>query len=149
MVYLDNAATTRVDDTVISAMNEIHVNQYANASSKHQFGKQLGKVIFEARESISERLNCNPSEIYFNSGATEGINTAIKGFVESNLHRGQHIITTNVEHKAVLETHKYLENIGVEVTYLEVDNKGVIELPTYDTVDFPQLLYTLFLYKAR
>lgn len=128
MIYLDNAATTKVSNEVISEMNVYHLSMYANASSKHVFGKEIKKTIDKSRGSIAELINCKESEIYFNSGATEGINMVLKGFVEANIEKGQHIVTTKVEHKATLETCSYLESIGIDVTYLDVDANGLIDI---------------------
>jgi len=128
MVYLDNAATTKVSDEVISEMNDYHLINYANPSSKHIFGKKIKTIIENSRKKIADFINCNNSEIYFNSGSTEGINTILRGYVEANIEKGGHIITTKTEHKAVLETCAYLETIGIEVTYLDVDKNGLIDL---------------------
>lgn len=128
MIYLDNAATTKVSEEVIHAMNDYHINVYGNPSSKHKFGRNVKTLIEKAKNHVSRLINCKESEVFFNSGATEGINTVLKGYVEANIDEGQHIITTQVEHKATLEACKYLENIGIEVTYLDVDANGLIDL---------------------
>ena len=83
---------------------------------------------YSIEEAISDLINCKKEEICFTSGATEAINMAFKGYAESNINLGNHIVTTKVEHKAVLEVCKYLENIGFDVTYLDVDNNGLIDL---------------------
>lgn len=124
--YLDNAATTKLDNRVLEGMMPYFTDLYGNASSIHKLGEQSKSAIEKARQTISSALNCNQKEIFFTSGSTESINLAIKGFVESNIHKGNHIITVKTEHKAVLETLKYLETKGIEVTYLEVDTDGLI-----------------------
>ena len=128
MIYLDNAATTKVDDIVINEMNNYHSKNYGNASSNHFHGVELKKKISQAKETISDLINCKKEEICFTSGATEAINMALKGYAESNINLGNHIVTTKVEHKAVLEVCKYLENIGFDVTYLDVDKNGLINI---------------------
>ena len=128
MIYLDNASTTKPSEEVINEMNNIQGSFYGNPSSKHFFGNIINKKIEKSRQIISELINCKSSEIIFNSGSTEGINTILRGYVEANIEKGNHIITTKVEHKAVLETCKYLENIGIEVTYLDVDKNGLINI---------------------
>lgn len=124
--YLDNAATTRLDKRVLDGMMPYFQDLYGNASSTHKLGEQSKSAVEKSREQISSDLNCNASEIIFTSGSTESINLAIKGFVESNSDKGNHIISVKTEHKAVLETLRYLETKGIEVTYLEVDTDGLI-----------------------
>ncbi len=126
--YLDNAATTKLDNRVLEGMMPYFTDLYGNASSTHKLGEKSKAAIENARKEISSAINCNTSEIIFTSGSTESINLAIKGFVESNSHKGNHIITVKTEHKAVLETLRYLETKGIEVTYLDVDSSGIISL---------------------
>jgi cysteine desulfurase len=126
--YLDNASTTKVDDRVLKAMLPYFTEIYGNASSNHDFGKQARNAIEASRKQVADLVNANPNEILFTSGATESINLALKGFVESNYEMGNHIITVKTEHKAVLATCEYLETKGVEVTYLDVDKEGLISL---------------------
>lgn len=128
LIYLDNAATTRMDSRVLEGMMPYFLDLFGNASSTHKLGEQSKKAVENSRDKISSALNCTPSEIIFTSGSTESINLAIKGFVESNSHKGNHIITVKTEHKAVLETLRYLETKGIEVTYLDVDSDGIISL---------------------
>ena len=99
---------------------------YGNASSNHSYGKIAKDAIDKSRIQIANLINASPNEIIFTSGATESINLALKGFVEANTHKGNHIITVKTEHKAVLATCEYLETKGYEVTYLEVDENGLI-----------------------
>jgi cysteine desulfurase len=124
--YFDNASTTKVDSRVLEAMLPYFSEIYGNASSNHYFGKESKQAIELSRKQVSKLINCNEGEIIFTSGATESINFAIKGFVESNFEKGNHIITVKTEHKAVIATCEYLETKGIEVTYLDVDKDGLI-----------------------
>lgn len=126
--YLDNASTTKVDQRVVDIMLPYFTEIYGNASSSHEFGKIAKEAIKKARNQVASLINSNQSEIIFTSGATESINFALKGFVESNIEKGNHIITVKTEHKAILATCEYLEAKGVEVTYLEVDTEGLISI---------------------
>lgn len=126
--YLDAAATTPVDKRVLDAMYPYFSEIFGNASSNHIYGLQAKKVIENARSQVAKLINADSKEILFTSGATESINLALKGFVESNNEKGNHIITVKTEHKAVLSTCEYLETKGFEVTYLDVDRNGLISL---------------------
>lgn len=126
--YFDNASTTKVDSRVLEVMLPYFNEFYGNASSNHLLGKTSKLAIDEARKQVSKLINANENEIIFTSGATESINFALKGFVESNFEKGNHIITVKTEHKAVLSTCEYLEAKGIEVTYLDVDNDGIISI---------------------
>jgi len=126
--YFDTASTTKVDSRVFESMLPYFNEIYGNASSNHDFGKRSKLAIEKSRKQISRLINCSENEIIFTSGATESINLALKGFVESNFEKGNHIITVKTEHKAVLSTCEYLETKGVEVTYLDVDKYGLISI---------------------
>lgn len=126
--YFDNASTTKVDQRVLDAMQPYFAEIYGNASSNHSFGKMAKEAIEKSRNQVATLINSNPSEIIFTSGATESINFALKGYVESNFDKGNHIITVKTEHKAVLATCEYLETKGIEVTYLDVDRYGLISI---------------------
>ena len=126
--YLDNASTTPVDSRVKEAMLPYFDEIFGNASSNHIYGKQAKEAVEKARKQVASIINADADEIIFTSGATEAINLAIKGYWESNREKGNHIITVKTEHKAVLETCKYLETLGVEVTYLGVDENGLISI---------------------
>lgn len=128
MIYLDNASTSKVDEDVLQAMLPYFNEAYGNPSSSHEFGRSAMKAIENARRQVAQLINSDESEIIFTSGATESINLGLKGFVEANFERGNHIITVKTEHKAVIETCKYLEERGIEVTYLNVNNEGMISL---------------------
>ncbi|MCO8193965.1 cysteine desulfurase family protein [Anaerofustis sp. NSJ-163] len=127
-VYLDNAATTRPYNEVIDIINEYNTEHYGNASSLHSFGREARKGIEWAREEIANLINASAREILFTSGATESDNWAIRGAAYHNIEKGKHIITSAIEHHAVLHTCKQLEKEGFEVTYLPVDSEGNINL---------------------
>jgi cysteine desulfurase len=127
-VYLDHAATTPVHPQVLKAMQPYFTEEYGNASSIHRFGRNARTAIDQARETIAKLLNAEPREIYFTSGGTEGDNLAIKGVAWALRDKGTHIITSEIEHEAVLNTCKYLEKNGYAVTYLPVDRYGMVDL---------------------
>ncbi len=128
MIYMDNNSTTRIDPRVLNAMMPYLTDEYANASSTHAFGSKISNNIKSAREQIAELVNCSPSEIILTSGATESINLGIKGIMDSYRKKGNHIVTISTEHYAVLDTCKYLESIGYEITYLPVEYDGMLDL---------------------
>ena len=128
-IYLDNNATTVCDQRVIDAMLPFFTEHYGNASSgNHIFWWKAQETVDLAREQIAKLINATPSEIYFTSGATEANNLALKGFYDFKSEKGNHIITSKIEHKSVLESCKFLEKKGAEVTYIEVDRHGNIDL---------------------
>lgn len=125
-VYLDYAATTPVDERVLQAMKPYFCEQFGNASSLYSWGREARKAVAEAREKVAALLQASPSEVYFTSGGSESDNWAIKGaaFALRRAGRGKHIITSCVEHHAVLNVCRWLEQEGFEVTYLPVDKNG-------------------------
>lgn len=125
-VYLDNGATTMVDPNVIKVMDTYFTKKYGNASSLHDFGQEVKKDLEKAREIIAKEINTNPEEIVFTSGGTESNNLAIKG-IANYLGKG-HIITTKIEHHSSLYACKSLEMNGFDVTYLDVDKEGFIDI---------------------
>ena len=127
-VYLDNSATTRMVSSVLEEMIPFLSDNYGNASSVYSIGRLSKKAIEDSREKVANILNCRPDEIYFTSGGSESDNTAIKGIARANREKGKHIITSKIEHLAVLDTCKKLEEDGFEVTYLDVDEYGRINL---------------------
>lgn len=127
-VYLDNAATTKVDREVVLEMNKFMSEIYGNSSSIHSFGREALKHVDSARNSIASHFNALPSEIFFTSGGTESDNWAIKGVVNSAKQQVKHIIISKIEHPAVLETCDLLEKQGVLITRLDVDKFGMINL---------------------
>lgn len=127
-IYLDHAATTPVKPEVLDAMMPYFTQSFGNPSSIYQVAQINKKAIDDARETIAKHLGANTNEIFFTSGGTEADNWAIKGIVEANKNKGNHIITTKIEHHAVLHTCEYLEKQGFEVTYLDVNEEGIIDL---------------------
>ena len=128
LIYLDNNSTTEVDDRVIEAMLPFYKSYYGNASSSHHFGLKTKKIVEESRESISSLLKCFSKEIIFTSGATESINIALKGIALNHNNKKKHLITIKTEHNAVLDTCKYLQNVGFDVEYLPVNKDGLVDL---------------------
>lgn len=126
-IYLDNNATTQVDPQVVEAMLPYLTQYYGNPSSMHRFGGQVGKAVKNARSQVAALFNSEESEIVFNSCGTEGNNTAIRAALAAQPDR-RHIITTQVEHPAVLNVYKQLEKQGYKVTYLSVSRKGQVDL---------------------
>lgn len=127
-VYLDNSATTRCFDQVAELMTHIMCEDYGNPSSLHRKGVQAEKYIRYAKEVIAKNLKVNEKEIFFTSGGTEADNLALRGCAYANCRSGRHLITTKVEHPAVLQTMRQLEEEGFRITYLPVDRKGCIRL---------------------
>lgn len=127
-IYLDNSATTRVIKPVADRVAEMMLTEYGNPSSMHLLGVKAERVLREARETIASTLRVNEKEIFFTSGGTESDNLAILGVAEANKRKGRHIITTKIEHAAILQCMKYLESQDYEVTYLSTDSEGVISL---------------------
>lgn len=125
-IYLDNAATTPVAPEVLAAMMPFFGNFFGNPSSLHAFGQDARRAIEAARAELAGLINADPDEIIFTSGGTESDNHAIKGVAEANRDRGNHIITTKIEHHAVLEPCHLLERQGLRVTYLDVDEYGLV-----------------------
>ncbi len=127
-VYLDNSATTRCFNQVAELMTQIMCEDYGNPSSLHRKGVQAEKYIRYAKEVIARNLKVNEKEIFFTSGGTESDNLALRGCAYANCRSGRHLITTQIEHPAILQTMRHLEEEGFRVTYLPVDAKGCIRL---------------------
>ncbi len=127
-IYLDHAATTPLDEEVFNEMKPYFSEKFGNASSLHSFGREAREAMENSRKKIAKMLNAKPNEIIFTSGGTESNNLAIKGIVLANKNKGNHIITSKIEHPAVLEVFKSLEKEGIKTTFIGVDNKGVINL---------------------
>lgn len=127
-IYLDNSATTRLDDEVLKEMKPYLTEEYGNASSIYKLGRNTRNAVETAREKVAKAINAEPEEIYFTSGGTESDNTAIRGIAYNNKKKGNHIITSKIEHPAVLETCKQLEKEGFKVSYIDVDENGIIDL---------------------
>ena len=126
--YFDNAATTRVKKEVLDEMLPYFNEKYGNPSSLYSIGRASKKAIEEARKKVASLINCNPNEIYFTGCGSESDNTIIKGIAYTNRRKGRHIITSQIEHPAVLHTCQVLEKQGFEVTYLKVNKEGFINI---------------------
>ncbi|KAA9327285.1 IscS subfamily cysteine desulfurase [Hymenobacter busanensis] len=146
-IYLDNNATTPMDPRVLEAMLPYFTDHFGNAASRnHPFGWQAEEAVDYAREQIAQLINCDPKEIIFTSGATESDNLAIKGVYEMYAQKGNHIITATTEHKAVLDTCKHLEKLGARVTYLQVNEEGLISLEELEAAMTPQTILVTIMY---
>lgn len=128
MIYLDNNATTSVDERVLKEMLPYFSDKFGNPASRHQVGLEANDAVKIAREKVASLLNCQATKLVFTSGATEAINLAIKGIAFANRSKGLHIVTVSTEHSAVLDTCKFLEEFGYEVTYLPVQQDGILDL---------------------
>ncbi len=128
LIYMDNSATTKIHPDVLKEMLPYLSEKYGNPSSIYSIGRESKKALDSARERVSKALNSNPNEIFFTNGGTESDNWAIKGIAFANESKGKHIISTNIEHHAVLHTLTYLEKNGFEITYLPVKENGIIDI---------------------
>lgn len=128
IIYLDNAATTQVYPEVLEAMHPYFTEYYGNPSSIYSFAGEANKAVTRARETLADFIHANPDEIYFTGGGSESDNWAIKATAEAYGEKGKHIITTKIEHHAVLHTCEYLEKKGFEITYLDVDENGTVRV---------------------
>ncbi len=146
-IYLDHNATTPCDPRVVEAMIPYFTNSFGNAASRnHSFGWQAEEAVDYAREQVAKLIGADPKEIIFTSGATEGDNLAIKGVYEMYASKGNHIITCNIEHKAVLDTCKHIEKEGGEVTYLKVKDNGLIDLAELEAAIKPNTILIAIMY---
>ncbi|MDP2175176.1 MAG: IscS subfamily cysteine desulfurase [Bacteroidota bacterium] len=146
-IYLDNNATTPMDPRVLEIMIPYFTENFGNAASRnHPFGWKAEEAVDYAREQIAQLINANEKEIIFTSGATESNNLAIKGVFEMYAAKGNHIITIETEHKAVLDTCKHLEKLGAEITYLKTDEKGLITLAQIEEAIKPSTILISIMY---
>jgi cysteine desulfurase len=146
-IYLDHNATTPCDPRVVEAMVPYFTNAFGNAASRnHPFGWQAEEAVDYAREQVAKLIGAAPKEIIFTSGATEGDNLAIKGVYEMYASKGNHIITCNIEHKAVLDTCRNLEKEGAEITYLDVKPNGLIDLAALEAAIKPTTILIAIMY---
>ena len=139
-IYLDNAATTRTSQEVVDAMLPYFTESYGNPSSIYELGQRSKEAITKAREEIAQVIGAKTEEIYFTAGGSEADNWAIKAAYEAYKNKGNHIITTKIEHHAVLHTCQYLEKQGAKVTYLDVDENGLIDLEQLQKAITPETI---------
>jgi cysteine desulfurase len=146
-IYLDHNATTPMDPRVLETMIPYFTENFGNAASRnHSFGWHAEEAVDYAREQIAQLIGADPKEIIFTSGATEGDNLGIKGVYEMYASKGNHIITCTTEHKAVLDTCKHLEKLGAEVTYLEVQPDGLVDLKELEAAMRPTTILVAIMY---
>ena len=146
-IYLDHNATTPCDPRVVEAMIPYFTQNFGNAASRnHPFGWQAEEAVDNAREQVAKLIGADPKEIIFTSGATEGDNLGIKGVFEMYASKGNHIITCNIEHKAVLDTCKHIEKEGGEVTYLKVNDDGLIDIGELEAAIKPTTILIAIMY---
>ena len=146
-IYLDNNATTAMDPRVLEAMTPYFLEHFGNAASRnHPFGWEAEEAVDYAREQVAKLIGADPKEIIFTSGATEADNLGIKGVYEMYASKGNHIITATTEHKAVLDTCKHIEKSGGEVTYLQVNSEGLIDLKELEAAIKPTTILIAIMY---
>jgi cysteine desulfurase len=147
MIYLDNAATTKTAPEVVEAMLPYFTENYGNASSIYKLGSASKQAVMEARETIAQTLGAEPGEIYFTAGGSESDNWALKATFEAYSGKGKHIITSKIEHHAILHTCEYLEKQrGAEITYLDVDENGVVDLEQLKAAIRPDTILISIMY---
>ncbi len=139
-IYLDNAATTKMKPEVFAAMKPFFEEQYANPASAYGFAGKVNSFVDEARDEVADFLGAKSREIYFTGGGSESDNWALKGVAEANRKKGNHIITSKIEHHAILHTCEYLEENGWEVTYLDVDENGFVDLQQLEEAIRPETI---------
>lgn len=145
-IYLDNSATTAVHPEVVKLMNKIMLEDYGNPSSKHKKGVDAERYLNEAKETLASIMKCDKKEILFTSGGTESDNMALIGTALANKRRGNHIITTMIEHPAILETTVFLEKNGFRVTYLPVNSTGCVKLDELKAALCPDTILVSIMY---
>jgi len=145
-IYLDNASTTKVDPLVLEEMKEYYTKFYGNAGSMHQKGLEAIKALNAARSSVAKIFRCQDNEVIFTGSGTESINLALKGAAEKLRDKGDHIITTNIEHHAVLDTLAYLEKKGYKVTKVPVEANGIIDPKKIEAAITPQTIIVSVMY---
>jgi cysteine desulfurase len=139
-IYLDYNATTPHDPEVIAAMRPFLEEEFGNPSSSHLYGRAPQKAVMESRRQVAALFSCRPEEIIFTSGGTESNNHAIKGIADAYGDKGNHIITSRIEHPAILEVCGYLEKNGTEVTYLPVDSQGMVSVAAVEAAIKPHTI---------
>ena len=139
-IYLDHASTTPVRPEVVEAMLPYFTEQFGNPSSIYPLGQEASDAVADARETLASLIGAAPREVYFTSGGTESDNWAIKGFARANVGKGRHLITSAIEHHAVLHTCQALEKEGFEVTYLPVDGDGLVDPAAFEAAIRPDTI---------
>lgn len=146
-IYLDNNATTPMDERVLEAMAPFFIKHFGNAASRtHAYGWQAAEAVDYSRTQVAQLINAETEEIIFTSGATEACNLAIKGVFERYASKGNHIISVNTEHNAVLDTNKHLAKNGAEISYLQVNSKGLLDLKKLEETITPQTILISVMY---
>lgn len=129
IIYLDNQSTTQIDPYVLECMQPYLKNSFGNpSSSNHILGWEAEEAIKIAREQVSQNINCKKNELVFTSGATESINLAIKGLIDNHIKSGDHIITTNIEHKAVIDVLNFISKKNIDITFIPVEKDGIVNI---------------------
>lgn len=146
LIYLDNAATTKTSESVLQAMLPYFTECYGNASSIYSIGTKSKEAITKSRETIAATLGAKPEEIYFTAGGSESDNWALKATAEAYESKGKHIITSKIEHHAILHTCEYLEKRGYEVTYIDVDENGTVKLDQLEKAIRPDTILISIMY---
>lgn len=146
ILYFDNSATTRIRSDVLDAMMPYLTREYGNASSLYSIGRRSKRAIDNARRQVSELIKCNPNEIYFTGGGSESDNMALKGYAYANEKKGNHIITSKIEHPAILETCQNLERKGFEITYINVDENGSTKIDELENAIKPATILISIMY---
>lgn len=141
MIYLDNAATTPLDEDVLNAMKPYLTGCFGNPSSQHRFGREAANAVLNARDEIAAILGVKADELYFTSGGTEAGNTALKGICLANMDRGRHLIVSAMEHPALIESAKDMQKQGFEVTFLNPDNRGLISAEAVKSAIRPDTVF--------
>jgi len=146
LIYFDNSATTRTDKEVLDTMVPFTIEHYGNPSSLHSPGRESKLGMDKARDQVAKLLKAEPNEIVFTSGGTESDNLAIKGYAWANRGKGKHIITTQIEHHAVMATCEYLAKNGFEITYLPVDSDGLVSTSNFENAIRPDTILASVMY---
>ena len=144
--YFDNSATTRVKEEVFKEMIPYLSIEYGNPSSLYSIGRSAKRAISEARRRVASLINCSPEEIYFTSCGSESDNTALKGIAYANKEKGNHIITSKIEHPAILNSCKSLENKGFKISYIDVDKDGMLNLEKLESEITDQTILISIMY---
>ena len=145
-IYLDNAATTCLDDRLLEVMLPLYSNQFGNSSSLHSYGVDAKNVLDHAHEQVAGFIGATPEELIFTSGGTESNNFAIKGIAFANRHKGNHIIVSSIEHDCIMNACKWLEEQGFYITYLPVDNSGLVDIDALKKVINPKTILVSVMY---